>query len=199
MDYQHNLNCRLSLWDTLIFAGALTAMGALALFPINCAIESYKLGEARQHFLMEKRLDALVPISAAFSEVTGVFYRYTAEKQNAPPEHARQEYNQALLKVREVVNRHLIVLGQEFDKQASFYIQVHRSVRDVGVTKCAKYRNFISELDNQFNEFCRAILDGGEARKLPRLTLESIPLEERDRLTPQEYLDRQFNYWQRHK
>jgi hypothetical protein len=207
---QYRYTRRGILWDKGVFALLGVALGAFILYLVNTsadarratethALESFKLAEAKQRFFTEKRLAALVAVSAAMSEVNREFFDHSGGRSKVAAAEATAAYHKALEAARQAVNRNMVLLGVDFDEQASWYIQVHRSIRDTGVKGAKKYRNFISYLDNQFNDYCRAVLEQRPEGQRQGLTLEPIPFAEREQLSPQAYLDRQFAYWQKAK
>jgi hypothetical protein len=206
MDYQAVLEkkkmkdaFRLSLYGLALDKGCLSlvigVVVCLVVFSTNCGMERYKLQESHRRFLMEKRLDALVSVSGAVSEMTGLFFRYCDPKNNVAADKADAEYSAAIERARDAVNRHLPILGNEFDKDLSRYIQIHRSFQLIGVKKCGSYRDWASELDSDFTHLCRVYLESDTFPAEKRMKLKPITYEERIRMTAQEYVDAQFGYW----
>jgi hypothetical protein len=214
MDYQNELDRKkaahqnkytllgLAL-DKGVFALVGVALGSLVLYSLNVSLEArrsqeakeleeYKLKEARERFFMEKRLEALLAISTAMSDVTRVYFDFTGDKQAAPANMAEEEYRKALEKAREVINRTQILFGADFNADTDRYFEVHREIMRVGVSKCEKYRDFVADLSTRFDLLCQA---GLEKKPLPRLPLAPITFAERVRMSPQEYLDKQFERW----
>jgi hypothetical protein len=217
MDYQMKLDkeklvyaykqvdFRKLLWDRGVFGLSVVVFGALSLMPINCylqnrqreesqALERYKLEEAHKRFLLEKRLEALVTISAAHSEMTQVFFQATDRGKPAPGDHAKAAYRAAIDKFLAEVNRNLPILNVEFDEDMNRYLNIHRSLRDIDPGNWVHYKSYVSNLDNQFNELCRSFFQSGET-KGSRMTFKRIAYEERIAMTPQQYLDAQVAYF----
>jgi hypothetical protein len=159
-------------------------------------LEKFKLEEAKQRFFLEKKMDAMLSMETAMSGVTGVFFAYTKEKKDTPEVDARQEYQKALANAREVINRHEFLFGEEVNENLDRYFEIHKAIMKVGVTECADYRDFMSDLSNQFDRLCQSALHGDS---ISQMTLAKIPFEERDRLSPKEYLDKHFSFWKSKK
>jgi hypothetical protein len=155
-------------------------------------LEKFKMQEAKQRFVVEKRMDAMLNMETAMSGVTSMFFTYTKEKKDAPEEVARQEYQKALANAREVINRHEFLLGEQVNKNLDRYYEIHKAIMKIGVTKCADYRDFISALSTEFDLLCQSALEG---ESISQMTLADIAFAERDRLSPQEYLDKHFKFW----
>jgi hypothetical protein len=212
------------VWDKLIFAGFLAVFGSLGYWWVNKtlddrrkedalatenrrqeetrSLERFKLEEARQRFYIDKRLEALLKVAAAMSDVTRVLFDYTKEKKDAPDKEAREEYSKALARAREVINQAEILFGVGVRKDMDRYYEVLHQIMLVGVTKCERYRGLIMDLSRQFDDVCHAAFTRGEptgdgvGEEQAQLTLEAIGAEDRDSMPPQKYLDRQFRHWQ---
>jgi hypothetical protein len=184
MDYEHGLKLKEGCLEKGCFTLLTGLFAALCLGLANYALEGYRAGEARERALTEQRLAALTAISAAHSQMTRVFFFYTSEDPDAPADKAAQEYEQAINNLRQEVNKHLVLLGKNFDEDMSWYIQIHRSFKAIGVTKCKEYGTLASNLDNEFNALCEAYLYEGKFPTAKRMTLKPISREEREAMNP---------------
>jgi hypothetical protein len=218
MDIQYKHKWRELWWDKAVFGLFVGAIGSLGFWLIGCnadarrsadakdlesyrhaearSLEKFKMEEAKQRFILEKKLDAILNMETAMSGVTGVFFAYTKDKKDTPEVEARQEYQGALANAREVINRHEFLFGEEVNENLDRYYEIHKAIMKVGVTKCADYRDFMSDLSNQFDRLCQSALHGDS---ISQMTLADIPFEERDRLSPKEYLDKHFKFWKSKK
>lgn len=179
-----------------IFAGAVA--GAI-LWGGNYFLEDYRSKEARERVLTEERLKALTGISAAHSKMTRTFFIYSNEEPNTPTEKATAEYKKAIDNFMHEVNRNLPLLGKEFDQDVNWYSVCHRKFRDIGVTKCDKYGELASNLENEFNGLCEAYLKKGKILSEDRMVLNPIPRAVRVTIkTPEEYIARQVEYRKNH-
>ncbi len=153
---------------------------------------------------------ALREIISATSRMTGVFFNAT--DPNSRGYHPRrdsvdEDYYRAIDDVRNAVNESVILFGSKFDEDLSRYLQIHRSLRNLGVGDCRpyvvrknpspaeEYRQFAAALTDQFDDLCKSLLETGSVDKAKRMTLKPIPFELRDKMTPREYLDTQMEFF----
>jgi hypothetical protein len=195
IDYAYKFSWKALLWDKGVFGLVVGLCVALAVVGTNWAMESYKLKESHRRFLAEKRLESLIAVSGAVTEMTGPFFMYADPTSGEIAEKADAEYAAGIDRTRNTVNRNLPLLGPEFDRNLSLYIQVHRSFQAVGVKKCDAYRDWASELDNEFTAMCKAYMESDEFPKANAMALMPIPYKERIGMTPQQYIEAQLGYW----
>jgi hypothetical protein len=57
------------------------------------------------------------------------------------------------------------------------------------------------DLTRRYDHICRAAIEKGKQKgdKESHMPLEPIPPEERVKLTPEQYLERQLDFWGKHK
>jgi hypothetical protein len=119
-------------------------------------LEDYKLLDACQRVFVEKRLEALLRVTTAMSDVTGVYFSYTKEKLDAREADAMQEYLKALTTAREIINRAESLFDEDFNTDLDRYYEFHRAMMNMGMTKLASYRPFVADLRSQFDDICQA-------------------------------------------
>jgi hypothetical protein len=163
------------------------------------ALEKYKLDESRQRFFLEKRMDALLAVATAMSDVTGVYFSYTGDRKGEPADRAERDYRKALDGAREAINRAEILFGADFGTAADRYFEVHRALMRAGVQDCGGYEDFVSDLSTAFDRLCLTALQDQDAEAAGRLKdampLADVPFAERRRLPPRAYLDKHFEHW----
>ena len=224
MDYQAQLEseritcCRGSrwleiFWDKFLFAIAVAVLAAAAVGGINCisesrrqtearGLEEYKLNEARKRFFMEKRLEALTNVTSAMSAVTKVYFGNTLGPKVPNPEEADRQYKLALENAREVLNRAEPLFDEDFNKDMTWYYELHRAISRAGIEPSIKYRDFLADIERQVGRLFESMLKNletkGEIGKIDsslRLTLAPITYSERIRLTPEEYIRCHYLFW----
>jgi hypothetical protein len=183
-----------TLWDKGCFALLTGLAVGIAVWFGNYALENYRAQEARERALTEERLKALTAISIAHSKMTRAFFKYSNEEPQTPAATATKEYKQAIEDFMHETNKYLPLLGREFDEDVSWYTACHRKFGDIGVTKCDKFGELASNLDNEFNELCHIYLDTGRFPLGKRMVLDPIPRDKRVAMTPEEYLKEQVKY-----
>lgn len=200
-----NKRCELAL-DKLVFAFVLGLFTLAGYWAVNSvlekqrqaearALEKFKLDEARQRFFLENRLGAMLNIETAMSEVTGVFFLYSKDRKDAPDD-AEREYDKALAKARDTINRYEFLFDVEVRKNLDRYFEIHKAIRKVGATTCGPYREYLSDLSSELDDLCRSVMD---EKPLVHLTIADVGFAERDRLTPKELLNKHFGHWKKVK
>jgi hypothetical protein len=193
-------------WDRLIFGATVVVLGGLAVIPINCWMDSrradeardlerYKMEEARQRFFLEKRLEAMLAISSAISDVTGVYFAAVHAKQPPDRETVRRDYENALANARPIINRCQLLFSREFNEDVDRYYQVHNQMMLLGLSHFSAYQDMLSGLSTQFDELCDSVLKAAPNEKPKRMTLADISYTERIKKKPKEYLDAMLEHW----
>ncbi len=201
-DYQYRLKVWESIWDK----GILALIGIGAVFLLNSCLETrrqnetrdlekYKLGESRQRFFIEKRLEALSAISLAHNDMTQTFFKAVDPRNPIPSEKVKDNYSAAIDKFIAAINRNLPILNLKFDEDMNFYVNIHRFIRDMDATKCQTDQPFLSDLDNEFNHLCRIYLETGDITENQRMPLKHIPPADRISMDPRQYVDAQKSFF----
>jgi hypothetical protein len=197
-------------WDKLIFGVTVVLLGGLLLFPINCwmnsrrsadvrELERYKLEEARQRFFLEKRLEAMLAMSAALSDVSRVYFAAAEAGPSVNAEATTAEYQKALASAREVINRSSLLFDRAFNEDVDRYYQVHRQMMLLGPKEFPAYREFMADLSTEFDELCSRVLRSGEKDAPPpkRMPIADIPYSERINMKPKDYLQAHVEHWKK--
>jgi hypothetical protein len=113
------------------------------------------------------------------------------------PEPTRREYEQALGKAREVINRNSILFDEDFNADLDRYFETHWQMRLLGLGEFPKYRSFFASLSNHFDLCCKQRLheDSSSPATRARMPIAPISYDERITLTPKDYLERQLKHW----
>lgn len=215
MDYQSQLEMKKFVrgsrfWDIVLDKGILALL--VALFTIGLLayvnyrvemtkmvqakeLEKYKLDEAEKRFFLEARLRAVTTTASAVSEMSGAYFRNSDPHRTVDPKQATEQLDTAIAKAVDVINTHIAILGDAYDEDLSRYLQVHRSLVAVGFEKWGPYREWMAGLSGDYDRFMHSLLIGQSVPDDRRMRLKSITFAQRNRLTPQQYLDEQSAYW----
>jgi hypothetical protein len=154
------------------------------------SLEKEKMEEAREQFWLQKRLDALADITGQCSNMSEIFFDYAGKKE--VPDKVKEEYANRINQARNAINRHIVILGPDFDKRISPYIYLHRSFRDIGLPLCGDYVEMAGSIENALDGLYQAAL---EKKELPHLPLKEMKHEDRIKLSPEKYLEEQKKHW----
>lgn len=162
----------------------------------GCADPPWQGPTVPDHFWQEKRLAAVTEIAGACSDMSQCYFARAGKTLDRDTERrTRCTFDRREAQLVRSVNRHLPLLGVEFDKRLSLYIQLHRSLAEVESAECGKYLEMAAAVENAMDGVLRAALDGQPFAE-PHLPLRPIPFKERIKMGPKEYLEKQYRWWQ---
>jgi hypothetical protein len=164
-------------------------------------LEKFKLDEARQRFFMEKRLEAILNMASAVSDLNRVFFTYAGAGQEVGTKAVEQEYAEALKGAREVINRGSVLFDEEFRSYVDRYFELHRAIMRVGVKDCGEHRSYLAQLNREFNALCLEIMQKEIAKPTPKdkMTLAPIDYDKRISTEPKDVVVRHVAYWKQSK
>ncbi len=169
MDYEHRCKRREIWLDKGIF-GLVTAVVAIfATLVVNswmesgrraetASLERFKLNETRRRFFIEKRLDAITTTVMAMSAVTKVYFDNTIDPKVEKPADVNREYRKAVADAHELINRSEMLLPEDFNKDVTWYYELHRAISRAGIENCGQYRDFVADIETQFGRLCQSLL-----------------------------------------
>jgi hypothetical protein len=222
MALQYNNKWWELMWDKLVFAVFIAIFGSVGYLLVNSRLEDrrhadakelenrrneetrnleqFKLDESRQRFLLEKRLDALLGLNSAMSDVTRVYFAHAGAEKTADAQTVEKDYNEMAAKAREIINRSTLLFDVEFETDVDRYLEIHRQISRISIAEWGKYRRFMASLSNEFDALSKAALqkrekDSGGISRV-RMTLADIPYEKRIAMKPVEYVEAHFKHWQ---
>ncbi len=219
MAIQYDFKWREILWDKGFFAAILALVGSLGYLAANKhlddrraesakAVENFRAKEAREleefrtaetlrRSIRDNQLKELFRINSAISEVTRIYFPYATGKKPADEKQVKKEYEAALEKAREVINRSPFLFDLDFNKDVDRYFEIHRKMSQLPIEKWPQYRKFAADLSNKFDEVCRSVLADrrSEPKYRERMRLEDEAIESVKTDDPEEYIAAHYKVW----
>src|SRR5712692_6501593 len=149
--YVHRLEVRKLIIDKLFLGLILFALA----FAANMAIERYRSESTREAFLLQKRLEAVSAVRAAYAEMYDNFDSFTVIRKGERPKDYRERYNESIDAFALSQSRWSTLLSPEFNAQLDFHLWTHLAFLDRDVAKSAEHRDFVYDLYQHFGFICR--------------------------------------------
>jgi hypothetical protein len=219
-EYEHGMKLREISLDKGCFAVILAGLGAIGIYCGNKKLddrraesaqeaetirqtnarqlEEFRTKEASRRTLVEKQIPELVQINSAMSEVTRVYFPHARGKKPADEQQVKKEYEAALEKAREVINRSPFLFDLDFNKDLDRYFKIHRQMSRLPIEKWTMYRKFAAHLSNKFDDLCRSVIANkrDDPKTRERMNLDDKTLCEADKTDdPEKYINAFYNAW----
>lgn len=213
MDYQAELaaksiSCGGTKWKEIMWDKGLTAIFVVALgtiFSISLGVwqDSNRDRDARQRFVSEKRFDALTELGPILNSMQGAYFDIVGKT----PEELKAADGNALLakfktaadKAYEAATNRAFLFDAGFAQDTERYIVTYLQLAKIPLSDWAAYKSWAGDMGIEADVMANASLLNSEIPPQSRMTLEPITAEERHKMTPKQYVDRQFNYWLAHR
>ncbi len=219
MAIQYGFKWKEILWDKGFFAAILAAAAALGYFVANKylddrraentktvekfrakearELEEFRTAEALRRSIRDHRLEELFKINSAFSEVTRVYFPYARGKK-PDKQQVKKEYESALEKAREVINRSPFLFDMAFNMDVDRYFEIHRKMSQLPIEKWAKYTKFAENLSNKFDDACRSVMadNRSDPKTRQRMGLDTEDVDSAKADDPEEYIETYYKVWE---
>src|SRR5712692_7139337 len=119
--YVHRLEVRKLIIDNLFLGLILFALAFVA----NMAIERYRSESTREAFLLQKRLEAVSAVRAAYAQMFDNFDSFTLNREGSRPRDYRERYSKSISAFALSQDRWSTLLSPEFNAQLDFHLWAH--------------------------------------------------------------------------
>jgi hypothetical protein len=222
MALQYNYKWWELVWDKLIFAIFLAIFGSFGYWLANKSLEDRRTEDAKavelvradeaskleqfrtvevgRRLLLEKQLPELFAINSAISEVTRIYFPYARGKKAPDEQQVRKEYEAALEKAREIINRSPFLFDLDFNKDVDRYYEIYRKMGQLPIKKWGgEYPAFAEYLSNKFDDLCRSVIANkrGDPKTRERVELSDETLKTVKKDDPEDYIKAFYNAWKK--
>jgi hypothetical protein len=189
--YVYRLEVRKLIIDKLFLGLILFALA----FAANMAIERYRSENTREGFLLQKRLEAVSAVRAAYSEMFDNFDSFTLTREGSRPRGYHDLYKKSINDFALMQSRWSTLLSSDFNAQLDFHLWIHQAFLDRDVAKSAEYRDFMYDLYQHFGFICRRELGVRTGAREQVFTFEEWSHAEADRKGSEEFLAANVSKW----
>lgn len=191
--------------EKLLLGGAIVLIGIYG----NQAIETYKAEASRDQLLLQKRLDAIFDIMAAYGAMHDQFDWHSSNiPQEASDTLFSNEYERRIRTFISKYGRFSALFTTDFLNQMEFYRWIHEGLRENGAGaliawkkngKIPDYRAFMEEVRHLFNVDCKLALDTGSYSTANSqkndFRLLVLPFDTADKVGAAAYFNRNVEKW----
>ena len=188
--YLYRLELRKLIVDKLFLGLILVVLGYVA----NITIEEYRAKSARDVFLLQKRLEAVTAVRAAYADMFDNFDSFTLLGTPLPKDY-RKQYKKSIDAFSVSQNRWSTLFPPEFNAQLEFHLWTHQAFLYRGVAESVEYREFVYDLDQHFDFICRRELGVAAGEKEQIFEFDEWPHEKVEKEGNDKFLAANFAKW----